>query len=163
MYCFLHSCFPLITDGDEKSFLTLCLLSALIDPLSSKKKHKFSRKEILDDFFLFIPSSGEKSIELQRRQDRLKSVGAKPQPVPVAVGTENPQYSVELNEYIYDVESPIEAIDTCFKLIMVLNAQYSPFSHYVWLFIQQHFFKIATKFDSPVPSLEALAASLGLI
>lgn len=112
---------------------------------------------------LFVPSDNEIEIELKRRDEKLKKSGRQAQPLPVVSGTECPHCAVVFNNYVYNVETPIDALDLCFKLIMVLNAEFSLISNQVWSLIQQHIFKITTPFDAKIPSVEAVASTLGLI
>ncbi|CAH0389131.1 unnamed protein product [Bemisia tabaci] len=165
---FVDNEFPLFAlrdslNEEEKSLLALRTLPSLFAPLPGKKREKFSRKEIVDDFMLFVPSDNEIEIELKRRDEKLKKSGRQAQPLPVVSGTECPHCAVVFNNYVYNVETPIDALDLCFKLIMVLNAEFSLISNQVWSLIQQHIFKITTPFDAKIPSVEAVASTLGLI
>lgn len=58
------------------------------------------------------------------------------------------QCFVVTNDVIYEVDTLLKAVDTCFKLFFVLNAQYPSVSVEPWLFLQKAVYKIDTPYDT---------------
>jgi len=51
-------------------------------------------------------------------------------------------YYTVINDIYYKLETPIKALDTCFKSFHALNLQYPQEAEQIWWFIQDFFFKI---------------------
>lgn len=47
------------------------------------------------------------------------------------------QYMVCVDEFFYEVESPLQAVDVVFKSFYALHTPYSPEAKQLWLFIQK--------------------------
>lgn len=58
-----------------------------------------------------------------------------------------------VDEVLYNVCTPLKAVELCFKLIHALNAQYSPEAVHIWLCIQKGIFKINSKYDKSYTSV----------
>jgi len=54
---------------------------------------------------------------------------------------------VIINKYTFKVETPLKAIDICFKSFFALNLRYPIQSDHVWEFIQKYFYDITTEQD----------------
>lgn len=63
------------------------------------------------------------------------------------------QFFVILDDIVYEVETMIKAVDTCFKVFFVLNAQYPAMATEPWTFIQRAVFHIVTPYDKTTPRL----------
>lgn len=53
------------------------------------------------------------------------------------------QYFTIIDDVQYLLETPIKAVDICFKVFYVLNLQYSPQAEQVWHFFEYYFFNIS--------------------
>lgn len=82
---------------------------------------------------------------MARRQEKYEQYGLTAQPVPIWVGSfQNIDASyVNINDQIYKVESPVKAIDVCFKLYFALEAKYPPEATLPWLLIQKGIYNIS--------------------
>lgn len=56
-------------------------------------------------------------------------------------------FYVIINNHFYKVESPLKAIDICFKSFFVFNLNYPTQCQQVWQFIQNFMYGIITKYD----------------
>lgn len=62
---------------------------------------------------------------------------------------QSPRSVVKINEEIYDVESPLKAVDVCFKSFFVLDAQFPTESEYCYLYLQEYVYKIPKEKNLP--------------
>lgn len=58
-------------------------------------------------------------------------------------------------------ESPVVAMDICFKIFHSLNAKYPEPCEVIWLFIQKAVYNITTKFDKNFVTVSELIAYVG--
>lgn len=80
------------------------------------------------------------------------------QPLPVVVGPSTDLIDtsyVVVDDIRYKVESPLEAVDVCFKLYHALHASYPCQSSYTWLFLQKAVYNLDTPWDAEAPNVEA--------
>lgn len=78
--------------------------------------------------------------ELQTRQDKLASFHLTAQPLPILVGSDIGTIEscyVSVNDILYKVDTPLRAVDLCFKIFHVMNASYPPEAETAWTFIEQ--------------------------
>jgi len=52
-----------------------------------------------------------------------------------------------INNTNYKLETPLKAVDTCFKSFFTLNYKYPVEGEHVWAFFQKYFFEINTDTD----------------
>lgn len=74
------------------------------------------------------------------RQDKLASFHLTTQPLPIIVGSDIGTIEscyVSVNDILYKIDTPLRAIDLCFKIFHVMNASYPPEPETVWTFIEQ--------------------------
>lgn len=69
---------------------------------------------------------------------------------------------ISVDEVVYKVDSPLRAVDSCFKLFHVLHAKYPPQSENIWLAIQKAFYEVHTPWDKMSPTVSSVVASLNL-
>lgn len=67
---------------------------------------------------------------------------------------------VEFDDTRYEVESPLRAIDVCFKVYQALHAAYPPESKVMWTVVQRLVYGITTQWDEETPSLLKAIAEL---
>ena len=92
---------------------------------------------------------------IDRLRKKCETVQQTLQPFPAVVGLNGSYDSyIVLDSVRYRLDSPIEAVDTCFKLYHALHAEYPCFSNYAWLFLQKAVYNVDTKWDPVFPSVE---------
>ncbi|KYQ46570.1 hypothetical protein ALC60_14429 [Trachymyrmex zeteki] len=99
-----------------------------------------SKIEMRKGFLLHVKIAGDLQRELQTRRDKLASFHLTAQPLPIIVGSNiNTIEScyVSVNDILYKVDTPLRAIDLCFKIFHVMNASYPPEAETAWTFIEQ--------------------------
>ncbi|XP_050065617.1 uncharacterized protein LOC126554604 [Aphis gossypii] len=137
----------------------LKLLPQLFQPLTIKldKKRKIdgkhsiwrpSKAEQADSFVLFIPDVSElRNVHAQKIEKAIQ-YGTTLQPYIVIVD-DNDIYAV-INSIYYKLETPLKALDVCYKSYFALNLHYPQESEQIWLFIQNYFFDTTLKSDKHV-------------
>lgn len=101
--------------------------------------------------------------ELERRRQKYSSYGLTEQPLPVIVGPSIRNIHscfVVVNMTMYSVETPVKAIDTCFKIIHALNAKYPLEAETTWTFLQKYVYDINTPYDKPYVSVNTLISEI---
>lgn len=96
-----------------------------------------------------------------RRRERLYSMGERMQPMVVLVGdlkSISCAYVV-LDETTWMVQSPVKAVDICFKAYHVLHAKY-PVETQAWMLLQKFVYDINTKWDVKSTALLSLMSEL---
>ncbi|CAI6370877.1 unnamed protein product [Macrosiphum euphorbiae] len=82
----------------------------------------------------------------ERKIDRAFNCGLTVQPYVAIVGNQESNsndtigYYTVINDIYYKLETPIKALDTCFKSFHALNLQYPQEAEQIWWFIQDFFF-----------------------
>lgn len=87
------------------------------------------------------------------RIEYLKTQGLSFQPQIIVVRSEITNITesyVCFDNLIYKVKSTFEAIDICFKVFHVINAQYSLESEHLWLLIQKRLYNFFTHWDKTI-------------
>lgn len=78
------------------------------------------------------------------------------QPLAAVVGL-TPQNITEsyvaIDDILYKLDSPLRAVDLCFKCIHALHAQYPVQSERPWLVLQQIIYDISTPWDGQIPAV----------
>lgn len=75
------------------------------------------------------------------------------QPFIIIVGLslrEIESYYVVVDDILYKLDNILRAIDICFKIFMVLDAQYPIECEQIWLFFQLYIYKQPTKHDKVI-------------
>lgn len=62
-------------------------------------------------------------------------------------------YYVVVDNVLYKLDNILTAIDICFKLFMVFDAQYPTECEQVWLYFQQYIYELSTKYDKVIKSV----------
>jgi len=78
------------------------------------------------------------------------------QPFIIIVGPsvrEIESYYVVVDDVLYKLDNILKAIDICFKIFMVLDAQYPIECEQVWLFFQLYIYKQPTENDKVIKSV----------
>lgn len=69
---------------------------------------------------------------------------------PYIVIVDNTDIYAVINSIYYKLETPLKAIDICYKSYFALNLHYPQESEQIWLFIQHYFFDTTLKSDKHV-------------
>lgn len=62
-------------------------------------------------------------------------------------------YYVVVDDILYKLNNILQAVDICFKIFMVLDAQYPTECEQIWLFLQQYIYKQQTINDKVIKSV----------
>ena len=95
---------------------------------------------------------------LQKRRDLLFELGLTLQPLAVVIGEEEhpERFLVVIDDFFYEVESPLKAIDIVFKSFHALNLDYPPEAEQLWLFLQTKVYRITTRYDKHFTGVQSL-------
>ncbi|CAI6372305.1 unnamed protein product [Macrosiphum euphorbiae] len=69
-------------------------------------------------------------------------------------------YYTVINDIYYKLETPIKALDICFKSFHSFNLEYPQEAEQVWWFIQDYFFKINNNLKKKIISVQSLIKDL---
>jgi len=108
-----------------------------------------------------VQTVGDIQPKLEARRLKLQEFGHKVQPLAIVVGDTLLNISgafVSIDEYLYEVGTPLKAVDATFKAFHALHASYPPEAEPTWLFLQQQVYKIFTKFDKKFIAVSTLLA-----
>ncbi|KAF5278697.1 hypothetical protein FQR65_LT15585 [Abscondita terminalis] len=130
------------------------LLFPLLFPNTSRQKKrssvgKYSKVEIQNSFVTHVEHEEDLNVIFEQREARLRLLKATEQPSVYFIGElQNPRAILKINEVIYELETPVKAVDTCFKAFFVLNANYPEKSVQIWTYIQTKIYGLLTDFDT---------------
>ncbi|KAL5239094.1 hypothetical protein ACI65C_006504 [Semiaphis heraclei] len=152
---------------NSKNAALIYLLHAVFAPTSKKitkdengKKNliKYSIKDSQDSLIVF----GESVEAMQHHFQSLRTQGNPIQPFIFIVGSLFAQREilVYFDTIIYKVHSIIRSVEVCYKIFHVFNLEYPTQSYIVWLFIQNIFFGLKSKFDKPHSKLAQVLSEL---
>jgi hypothetical protein len=63
----------------------------------------------------------------------------------------------------YNVDTPLNAVDLCYKIYHTLNAEYPKESEPVWTFLQLYIYETKTKNDGRFTSVASLMSDIDLM
>lgn len=133
---------------------------------NSNRRWKPSKAEAREAFVTHIKDDSYLKVTLLRRHETLTQKGLTPQPYIAIVGSSLStikSYLVIVNpNTFYKRQNILDSIDTCFKIIWALNAEYSSDSYAVWYFIQKSFYKLSSPHDKGSTSAESLMTDCNL-
>jgi len=138
-----------------------------VQPSEKKKANTWrpSKVECLESFLHVVSSDTVVKDSVLRRNGKAKEQGINLQPYAIAVGpilSEIKHYFIVVNDVFYKVKTCLTAIDTCFKILMQLNAEYPGESVLVWSFIQQGLYELHTVYDKKFTAVNSLMSELGM-
>lgn len=143
---------------DSKTAIQLLLLPHFIPPQNflkscKKKSWKPSIANAKDSLLLHVKLSSDVTNTRDERTKYLKAQGLSFQPQIIVVGSEITKITesyVCFDNLIYKVNSTFQAIDLCFKVFHVINAEYSLESEHLWLLIQKGLYNFSTRWDKTI-------------
>ncbi|XP_044011919.1 uncharacterized protein LOC122854949 [Aphidius gifuensis] len=143
---FLLPC--ILPDNTRKRAATSTINEGTSSATSSRQgRNRLSLKERRDSCFLQIEDPTNFNSCVQEHQRLLKSSGLSFQPTIAFVGPLDAVESsyVFVNEIIYPVSSPLEALNHCFQIFWVLDCKYPLRANIIWSFLQTAGYQITTK------------------
>ncbi|XP_071574491.1 uncharacterized protein [Temnothorax nylanderi] len=105
------------------------------------KEWRPSKIEVQESFILHVKIIGDLEVQLRSRQEKLAQHCCDLQPLVAIVGPELPEIHqsfvvLGVRKY-FEVDTPLKAIDVCFKVFHALHIQYPPECAQIWQFIQR--------------------------
>ncbi|XP_044019598.1 uncharacterized protein LOC122860021 [Aphidius gifuensis] len=139
---FLLPC--IIPDQSRKRPATSSTENTGTSELSKAERTRLTLQERRNSLFLQIEDAAQFQSAVQEHRMLLRASGESFQPTIVFIG---PLEAVEsscvvVNEFIYQVNSPIEAVNLCFKIFWALDCKYPQRANSIWLFLQTAGYKI---------------------
>ncbi|KAF5308020.1 hypothetical protein FQR65_LT18285 [Abscondita terminalis] len=129
---------------DAKRVLELLLLPRLIPPkgrsIIAKTHWKHSILEVTESIILHVTVFGEIKPILEKKRNKLVEFGLTLQPMPIFVEPNLANIThnlVSINNILYEVPTPLNAIDTTFSVIHALDAYYPQEAEQVWYVLQK--------------------------
>ncbi|XP_051168699.1 uncharacterized protein LOC127286345 [Leptopilina boulardi] len=137
----------LINEGNIE-LVALILLPYLLGSSYRKRKKDSiwtpSKQDVLDSFILHIETYEELILYQERKRKIYLEENINFQPYPVLCGSLDKIHSsfVIINDVEYLIDTPLKAIDICFKAFFALNTNYPLESKGCWVFLQKFVFNI---------------------
>jgi hypothetical protein len=164
-----HLSFISASKEDDKNLAAFLSIPQLMPTTTVKPKNntkkgvrctwKPSKAETRDAFIKHLKSDVEIGQYIEQRLKTLENKGATSQPYVIIVGESLNNintYLVVVNKLvIYQRDNIVQAVDTCYKAIWALNAEYGIDSNAVWYFIQKGLYRM-TSLDRVPTSAESL-------
>ena len=96
----------------------------------------------------------------EHRREQLRKEHLSLQPFVAVIGSfEQPlQYLVCVDEFFYEVESPLKAVDVTFKSFFALHTPYPAEAHQLWLFLQKAAYGFSTPEDAQFSRVNTLCS-----
>lgn len=132
---------------------------------SGKGTWRPSKLECLQGFIHHIRSDTDIEATIATKREKLRALGLTVQPFIIIVGPSLSEISghfIVVNDTFYKVKSIMEAVDYCFKIFLVLSAEYPLEAAPVWFFIQKAFYEISTVWDKQYTVVNSLLADIGV-
>ncbi|RXG58064.1 hypothetical protein Avbf_08340 [Armadillidium vulgare] len=102
-------------------------------------------------------------VTISRKHEKHSKMSLSMQPFVILQGKDLLNIShcyVLLNDILYGIDSPLKAVENCFKVFHVTYAQYPVECGSVWLFIQEYLFEIETEWDKTVSDVCELISDI---
>ncbi|KAB7502265.1 hypothetical protein Anas_12542 [Armadillidium nasatum] len=163
----LKSVYPENSGGEDA--VLLYLLPLLLKPKKFAlplKKNTFwkpSKDDMQEAFVILVQNPEDVPVTISRKQEKLSQMSLSMQPFVILQGKDllNIDHCyVVLNDILYGFDSPLKAIENCFKVFHVAHARYPFECESVWLFIQKYFFEIETEWDKTVSDVCELISDI---
>ncbi|XP_039304444.1 uncharacterized protein LOC105205067 isoform X2 [Solenopsis invicta] len=126
-------------------------------PLINGKRWKLSTQKMIDGFILHVKIMNDLVPNIQRIRSRAQQLKTKKiQPLVVAVGPTLSlckDFYVVIDKNYYRFDNIRTAVDTCFKCVHALHAEYFPQSEAIWYFLQFALYELRTQWDNIIPQV----------
>lgn len=101
--------------------------------------------------------------KIEERKKKLLGFGLTLQPTPILVGSTLDEITncyVLVDDHMYEVPTPLKAVDLCFKIIHSQHLLYSREAEQVWMLIQIGLYGINTEWDKNFTAVNTLLSCL---
>lgn len=124
--------------GIENDSPNVSTASSSRAPTSTKRSTKYKLEDRRDSFIVHVETATEITRVLNQRKSYLRGAGLTLQPIPIFIGPlhEVEACYVQVNDYSYRVNTPLEAIDLCLKIFTALDCKYPDRASALWVFIK---------------------------
>ncbi|XP_043468224.1 uncharacterized protein LOC122502305 isoform X2 [Leptopilina heterotoma] len=112
---------------------------------------KPTREVIQEGFLIHVISASDIKSAIKRVRDRATARKETTQPFAVIVGEDLHNITdcyISVDNILYNVDSPVKAIDVTFKIFQAIHAQYPKHAEPLWLLLQICVYGIKTKWDN---------------
>ncbi|XP_077264434.1 uncharacterized protein LOC143898680 isoform X1 [Temnothorax americanus] len=143
---------------EEETVEVLLAIPTLFSP-KNVGRWRPTAADLSAGFLLHIKALRDLEVQVERMRQKLFAAKKQLQPFPVIIGENTANITesyVYIDNFPYKVESPLRAIDVCFKAYQALHASYPFQSSQPWLFLQQAIYQLKTQWDEHVPSVATL-------
>ncbi|XP_077262855.1 uncharacterized protein LOC143897811 [Temnothorax americanus] len=132
------------------ALLSLCYLDTVVTVArQSGRTWRPPHTEIQEEVISLIESVGKLQTFIQEK--KLINWGITIQPYVLVCGSSvndiDACYVILDTETQFFVQSPVKALDLCFKIINAAHLEYSPESYRLWRLIQKELYELTTEFD----------------
>lgn len=152
-----------------ESILAFMLLPLLLgNPTHRSKKTgvwRPSKAEVKDGFITHVLRPMDVQVAIAQRREKYLKYNLTLQPVIVIVGSsymDIQKYFVVVNDLLFETNSILKTVDTCFKIFYSLHCQYPTESTCVWNFIQLGLYQLKTKWDKNYSTVNAFITDLDI-
>lgn len=137
------------------------IIPPLVSGPRSKRKWKPSKREAQEAFLLQLNTIDELKPYLERQREKCLQNGDTLQPLPVIVGKDNNlKCFVTIDSYLFETDTVVGCVDTCFKVYHSLKAKYPTESQHIWYFLQKFIYDITEPGDKDYVSVNAFISDL---
>jgi len=130
----------------------------------AKKSIRTTKVEARDAFIAHVKSDCELSTSLADRKNHCAQLGITLQPSVVIVGpslSDITSVFVVVDQVRYRLPDIVSGVDTCFKVMWAMNAQYPPEANNIWYLLQVWCYQLRTEFDQISTTVNSLLTQLG--
>lgn len=108
-----------------------------------------------------LQQEADLNVIFEQREARSRLLKSTEQPSVFIIGElQHPKAILKINTVIYELETPLKAVDTCFKSFFALNAKFPSEAEQVWTYIQNVIFEIYTDSDCKFNAVTSLHSDL---
>lgn len=157
---------------DSKNVMLLTLLHYVLKPAAAipitvdrkKSVWRASISDSIQSMVLEVPNLNDLSSFIEERLTKYRQANFPLQPFVFFIGSvyHPTHFYIYFGGEYLKFDNVVSSLDTCFKIYQVFNYNYPKESTLVWIFIQQFFYKINTKFDTYCQVLIEIQRSLSL-
>ncbi|XP_011494538.1 PREDICTED: uncharacterized protein LOC105359609 [Ceratosolen solmsi marchali] len=155
---------------EVSSGIQIQLLPYLIPPITKIKTGsgiivKPTICESSEGFVIYCKTSESIAQKVEFRSDRYKNWNVAVQPCIVLQGPQPHDIKsayVSLHQQLWELDSPIRALDLAFKLYQVFNLHYPADCEQLWLVVQKIVYNITTPFDKKLTNVTSIANVLNV-
>ncbi|RLU15095.1 hypothetical protein DMN91_012982 [Ooceraea biroi] len=166
-YSLILSTLPSKISEDGKGIVVMYLLPTLLPPAIIREKGKGSWEptiaEAQETFALYTKDSVSKQICLEQRKKKYEKLMRPIQPCVIIVGETlhtAKDFYVLFDNVEYKLNSVLAAVDTCFKIIHVMNLVYPSEAYNTLMFIQRYFYKLYLQTEKVPTCVTSLISEL---